>query len=416
MYSTIFLRMAVVVVIAAQVGVVQAQKVGQPLEPAAGTTEAPSVAPSVAPVSGGDVLALLATAEEARGFTEFLASAPDGVTADTIGHLMFVRRHFDKAAWFFGTEALANPDDAASLNNFSTMLVQTYSDPGGAGSQALLEAAYAASTQAVNLYSDTAAFQNNLGNAARLMQRFDEAVAAAERAVERSPDVPLYWANLARARAAAGDDAGAAEALARAHALSPNGMAVAAARRDLPSGGPYQGAIQRNCEVNFRCQEICPRSIIGGLMSVTCEMENSSAQLACMEGKPFPITYDCREDLPEYGILIPGLNSGFSIAVPGFSAHVVVDGQGNVDVRVEAGVNVGPIGGYVRADGHYSPTGGISYDNLGGGVRVSVLPSSSAGNLAGGLGHPPAHIEVESVGGQPASVNVEMYNTGVISG
>ena len=32
-----------------------------------------------------------------------------------------------------------------------------------------------------------------------------------------------------------------------------------------------------------------------------------------------------RQNLPEFGILIPGLNSGFSIVVPGFSMCVVVE-------------------------------------------------------------------------------------------
>ncbi|MCP3970941.1 MAG: tetratricopeptide repeat protein [Rhodobacteraceae bacterium] len=391
-------------------GAATAQKSGQP---ATGPT--PTAVVATGPVV--DVLAMLVPADEARAFTDFLGQAPAGVNGDTIGHMLFTRRHFDKAAWFFGTEAAIDPSDPVSLNNYAAMLTEVFADdPGATNAAAYLSAAHGAALQAVAIDPGNAAFQNNLGNAARRLGLTRDAVTAAEAAVRLNPDEPLYWVNLARAHEALGDPAAAAEALARAHALSPNSMVVAFARNDLPSGGPYQGAVQRNCEVNFHCQEICPRSIIGGLMSVTCEMENSSAQLACMEGKPFPTSYNCKEDLPEYGILIPGLNSGFSIAVPGFSVHVVVDGQGNVDVRVEAGVSVGPVGGYVRGDGHFGPSGGVTFDNMGGGVRVSVLPSSPASDLASGLGHPPVHIEVESTGGRPASVNVEVYNAGVISG
>ena len=350
---------------------------------------------------------------EAAGFAAFLAEAPAGVTGDTIGHLLYVRRHFDRAAWFFGQDALADPADPASLTNFAAMLDETAAATGNADWP---QAAYLAAAEAARLAPDTAALQNNLGTAARLTGRHDEAVAAATRATELAPDEPLYWTNLARALNAAGDPAGAARALAAAHALQPNAMAVLETAAALPdAAAPYREELGRACSVDFRCQEICPRSIIGGLMSVTCEMENSSAQMACQAGEPYPVSYRCEEEIPEYGILIPGLNSGFSLAIPGFTTHVVVQGDGSVDVRVEAGVNVGPVGGYIRGDGHYSPTDGASFDNLGGGVRVNVLPASPANQLASDLGHPPVHIEAESVGGQPAQINVEAYNAALIS-
>lgn len=350
---------------------------------------------------------------EAEGFAAFLAEAPEGITGDTIGHLLYVRRHFDRAAWFFGQDALSDPADPASLANFAAMLAETAAATGNADWPGT---AYLAAAEAARLAPDTAAVQNNLGNAARLAGRHEEAVAAATRATELAPDEPLYWTNLARALDAAGDPAGAASALAAAHALSPNHMALLEASAALPdTAAPYREELGRACNVDFRCQEICPRSIIGGIMSVTCEMENASAQMACQAGEPYPVSYRCEEEIPEYGILIPGLNSGFSIAVPGFSTHVVVQGDGTVDVRVEAGVSVGPVGGYVRGDGHFSPSNGASFDNLGGGVRVNVLPGSPANQLASDLGHPPVHIEAESVGGQPAQINVEAYNAGLIS-
>lgn len=363
-----------------------------------------------------DGLAESFEAGDAEGFSAFLAEAPAGITGDTMGHILYVRRQFDKAAWFFGTDALADTDDPASLNNFSALLVQTQLDDPESYPIDWLAAARLASQRAVNLAPEVAAYQNNLGNVARAMGLVEEAAAAGRRATELAPDEPLYWTNLARSLEAAGDVEGAAVALARAHALEPNGTAVLMTAAALPNIGPaYSKALQPNCNVNFRCQEICPRSIIGGLMSVSCEIDNSSAQMACQAGGPYPTSYDCREELPEYGILIPGLNSGFSIAVPGFSMHTVVDGEGNVDVRVEAGVNVGPVGAYVRGDGHYSPTNGTSFDNLGGGVRVSVLPNSPASQLASDLGHPPAHIEMESLDGGPPQINVEGYNAGIVS-
>ena len=382
-------------------------------------TSHPAHAQTLPQAIGAAVGALGATFApgEVADFQAALAAAPAGVNGDTFGHLLYARRHFDKAAWFFGTDALADPADATSLNNMAALLLET----GAAGAMApsWVQAARVAAEATVAMQPETAAFFNTLAHALRAAGDLSGAVAAAERATELAPDEPLFWANLARALDAAGDTGGAAAALARAHALQPNGVPVLLASRELPDiGAAYRDAIGPSCNVNFRCQEICPRSIIGGLMSVSCEIENSSAQMACQAGEPYATAYNCREELPEYGILIPGLNSGFSLAVPGFSVHVVVDGEGNMDVRVEAGVSAGPLGGYVRGDGHFSPSGGASFDNIGGGVRVNILPgagSSPAAQLASDLGHPPAHIELETLDGGPAKINVETYNAGVIS-
>lgn len=362
-----------------------------------------------------DTLAATFPEGEAAAFRTYLDSLPPGVTADTIGHLMYMRRHWDKAAWFFGTDALADPTDPASLNNAAAMLAEVHADAAGTLPDSLLLAAHDAARAATELDPQNAAAWNNLGRIALDLGRAAEAAEAARRATDLAPDEPLYWSNLARALEAAGDSAAAAEALARARALDPNGIPYLSARATLPPGGPYASALNRMCNVDFRCQEICPKSIIGGINSVTCEIANTGAQADCMEGKPYPTAFDCSEDLPDYGILIPGLNSGFSACVPGFCVHAVVDGEGNVDARVEAGISAGPITGYVTADGHYSPENGFSYDNVGGGVRWSLVNGSTAASVASGLGHPPVHVEAESVGGGPVSVDIETYNRAIIS-
>ena len=359
---------------------------------------------------------------ETEEFTGLLDDLPDGVTGATLGHLLYARRHFDRAAWFFGYDATLDPDDPASLNNFAAMLLQTYeADPEGSD-PTWLDAAYYAAARAADLAPDSAAIQNNLGNAARAMGLSEEAIAAGERATEFAADEALYWTNLARSRAAAGDTDGAARALACAHALDPNGPAVRFTATALPTvSAPYLQQLQNQCSVDFGCANICPGGIIGGLMRVTCEIESSSAQMACQAGEPYPTSYNCQEEFPEYGILIPGLNSGFSISLPGFSMHVLVDGDGTVRVRAEGGINRGRVGVYVGADGSYSPTNGASFDEYRGGVRVNILPSSAGGgggadSTAGAWGHPPAHIEVEGSGSAPVTVGVETYNAGLISG
>lgn len=383
---------------------------------------APEESSGPAPAGGADIPATMAVLAagfpegEAESFTQMLIGLPDGVSADTIGHLLYPRRQFDRAAWFFGVAAQRPEASAASLSNFGALAMEVYADAPDAWPETMLQAAHDALVAANGLQPDEPAILNNLGNAARRLGLHDAAVEHGARATELAPEEPLYWTNLARSTAAAGDADGAAAALARAHLLEPNGLALLETLPMLPGAAPgYSRALQTQCDVNFRCQEICPRSIIGGLMSVTCEIENSSAQIACTEGRPYPTSYRCEEDLPEYGILIPGLNSGFSVAVPGFSAHVLVQGDGSVDVRVEAGASIGPVGGYLRADGHYDPSGGVSFDNPGGGVRVNLLPNSPANQLASDLGHPPVHIEAETLNGGPVQINGEAYNAGLLS-
>ncbi len=352
----------------------------------------------------------------ADGMRDIIAEGA-GESAVGLGHIMFARRHFDAAGWAFGIAANGNPDNAAALASYAAMAAELHADNPDIFGQDFLTSGVMAARAAVALYPDDAAFLNNLSRVALDAGLTDEAVEAARSAVAIAQE-ELYLSNLARALEAAGLLEEAAEVMAQLQALNPTGMAYLASLNHMRQNPGYGGAWQQSgpqCEVNYRCQEICPKSIIGGLMSVTCEMENMSAQMACSEGEPYAPTYNCNEDLPEYGILIPGLNSGFSVAVPGFSAHVLVQGDGSVDVRVEAGASMGPIGGYVRADGHYNPSNGVSVDNMGGGVRLSLINGSPAGDMASQYGHPPAHIEMESLNGDPPVVAVESYNVPVIT-
>ena len=353
--------------------------------------------------------------DEARALAAALDALPEGVTAATLGQLFYARRQFDRSAWLYAMRSLQAPEDAAALSNFAGLLLEVAADdPQAPGNWP--EIARDAARRATELAPDAAAAHDALGLAEMRLGEAKAAASALRRATELAPDEPLYWANLARALEASGDSAAAAAALARAHELGPNGAALLDALSDLPElAADYQDALAPQCNIDFKCQEICPHSIIGGLMSVSCEMDNASAVQACRDGTPHPTSYNCAEELPEYGILIPGLNAGFSVAVPGFSAHVLVDGQGNVDVRVEVGGGLGPVKGYLRGDGHFTPSGGASFSNLGGGARISLFGASPAGQVAAGLDQPPAHIEIETTGGEPLGLDIETYNVALIS-
>jgi hypothetical protein len=100
----------------------------------------------------------------------------------------------------------------------------------------------------------------------------------------------------------------------RAYALQPNSLLIQITIDRLPAIQPnLQSALQSICKVNYDCDNSCKRSIIGRINFVTCEIANSSAQIACQAGEPYAMTYNCDEQFLEYGNLIPGLNSGFPI-------------------------------------------------------------------------------------------------------
>jgi hypothetical protein len=202
-------------------------------EPAPTTTEAPTEPltadppaiqfPSVladtditAPITSTlETLQALFEPGGADEFSALLATAPDGVTGDTIGHRLYLRRHFDRAACFFGQEALSDLKDPTSLNNFSAMLAKTEADDPDLYPIEWLATAQLANTHTMELNPDVAAYHNNPSAVSLQMGQAEVAATAGRRAIELAPVEAPYWTNLAGALEAAGDPDGADTAFAR---------------------------------------------------------------------------------------------------------------------------------------------------------------------------------------------------------
>lgn len=307
----------------------------------------------------------------------FLDAAPEGLSADALGQSLVLRRHFDTAALFY-LLALAPEKTAVRYNNFAATLALAWLPAQDDWPADTLDVALKASRTATEQAPDKALFHNTRGSIARLAGFADEALAEHKHAAELAGDEPLYWINLARDLDRAGDDEGTKAAFARAFALASADPPVRVLRRDLAARPAWNAAIfAGRCDIDFRCDEICPRSIIGGLKNVQCEMENMSARIACSEGRLHPLGFDCRENFPDYGILIPGLNSGFSVLAPGFKMHVLFDGQGNVDFRWEANIDFGPyrlLGAHLGSDGHLGKNMPVVLDRFQTGLDLELLP------------------------------------------
>ena len=361
---------------------------------------------------------------EPAAFRDMLATDPDPDQAMVIGQLLYMRRHFDRAAWFFGEAARANPDNASALNNFGALLDETYMNDPAAHPASWIATAVDAVARANELRPGDPGIENNLGRGMYNLSRvdadaadLDAAAAALAHAVEADGDNVVFLTNQALVLDAQGDADGAARALDRAHELSPThpSFLIANSQVSPATSGAYGGVSRNYCSIDYQCAQRCPPSIIGQINRVTCEMENSGANMACSAGEPYARSFNCAEQIPEFGILIPGLNAGFSVASPWGSFAAVVDGQGNVQWRVEAGPNLGPINPYIRVDGGYQPSGGWSVSDTRAGVKVNLVHGNPVGQAVGDYGYQPLYVQAEgSSANQSAEVSAGVYGNGTI--
>lgn len=156
------------------------------------------------------------------------------------------------------------------------------------------------------------------------------------------------------------------------------------------------------------CKKMCPcTSMVGCLNFVTCNMSNSEFTAACRAGKPIPSGFNCETQFPEYGIMLPGLQSGFSIAGPGFKFHVGNDGKGGLKWQIEAGPRISYMNPYIKAEGNLDPsTGAITTKDVTSGLKFTLGPSrpGSLGDLLDQHGIHPGGVSFEGDPAQPVKV------------
>jgi len=363
-------------------------------------------------------------AGEGDAFRDMLAADPNPDQAMVLGQLLYMRRHFAHAAWFFAEAARNNPDNASALNNFGALLGETYANDPDAHPASWVRVGLDAVARANELRPGDPGIENNLGRGTFDLWRedadgadLDGAAAALTHATGEEDNNLVFLANQARILDAQGDATGAARALNRAHELDPThpSLRIAETQVSPATTGAYAGAARNYCSIDYQCAQLCPPSIIGQINRVTCEMENSSANMACSAGEPYARAFNCAEQIPEFGILIPGLNAGFTVASPWGSFAAVVDGQGNVQWRIEAGPNLGPINPYIRVDGGYQPSGGWSVSDTRAGVKVNLVHGNPVGQAAGDYGYQPLYVQAEgSTANQSAEVTAGVYGNGTI--
>ena len=349
---------------------------------------------STTPVSGADLAAIARDKRSAAEQTldaraldvvrKVAAAVPSSTGAEALGHALLMRRHLAPAAWLYATAIERQPDRVSAIAALGTVLTVGATTGGKQpASEADLLAAIELQREAVRLLPTEYPTRHNLGTALfRLAQLrnndralMEEAARSLREAVRLEPlFAPLARIRLAGVLAALGDRAGASDALRPAYALNSVYPPLLVARlgplRDVPAGS----SDPRVCRVNFNCPRACPQGITGRVMVVTCEMAQGSAVLACREGKPFATSYDCRRERPKFGILVPGLDPGFSIVTPFGSIDVVAQGDGRIDTSIK--INTPSLGGYqafAEAQGSYLPESGSMTWDYDGGIQYNLF-------------------------------------------
>lgn len=289
-----------------------------------------------------------------------------------VAHLM--NRQLETAAWLFWQDALRRPGDAMTLSRLGLVLHEMYVYT-GATDPALLDGAIAALRGAAEAAPAEASVLNNLAYALSRRGRPEDLSEAAwliKRAVELDPEEPLYWVRRALVAQAPDEPDKALESVFVAHAMSP----VVTAALDPSRIDGFVEADKPYCEIVCLACDSCPPGIIGELNRITCLMEEQGARLACQAGELFPTSFDCFEGLPDYGILIPGLNAGLSILTPFGELHVSIDGDGVVHWKAGVKFPAGRLEPGAGAAGTWDPTDGVMVTQMGPYVKVTGLGRS----------------------------------------
>ena len=330
-----------------------------------------------------DVLEALASSlsgHDLEAYDAFLAGQIEEGAAFTIATFAYLKRHLELATWLYARALEEDPKDPTTLSNLGLCLHEMYltSDP---EDPQFLSTAIALLKEAARLEPDSAFIQNNLGYA--LLDRgqsngdADLMVAAEEaflNAIELDPNEALYHSHLAELYLAQEDDKKAAQQLVQAHRLDPVDGAFLSLLGSLPASSPYYTQARDYCgEVDYYCKENCPPSIIGQINFVTCKMKEASAQDACRAGKPYAPYFDCSEEMPRFGILIPGLFAGVSIITPWGRCDVLIRGDGSVDFKMSLkGPAAGVFGTKLTVEGTLDASGKVTIRDIKGEASCSM--------------------------------------------
>ena len=392
-------------------------------------------ASAIAPVALAETTKTMTDALLPPGFTEgldeFLSDPSNESAALALGNVLLSNRHLAPAAWMFADAVRNDPAKPEALNNLGAALAELAQSDLPEARDSLLSAANALFDRARELDPETAAYHANFGHTARLMDDaglagpgLEAAQDALETATELPGALPLHRLHLAEVLKARGNIEGASAVLTQMHKDNPVDPAYLSALTGLAGSAGGQSLLpsDRNyCSINFQCLKTCPTSIIGRIKVVNCEFAQTDAQQACRAGMPYAASYSCDEEFPKYGILIPGLNAGFSVRTPWGGFDVIHQGD-RIDYRWSIGRDV-PAGKIVPSgvrittggSGSWDPSSGHSVGDLRTGISYNLLNRNTVASEAGRYGMTPVYTRVSASARFCGALEAGVYNGAVWS-
>lgn len=336
-----------------------------------------------------------------------------------LGNAFYLNNHPELAAWFFAQSVLAGPVSAQALNNLAVTLEASYTANPESRPRNWHVASGILLDNAAVLAPRDAFIQSNQGwRIYRQWQRendpafLQQAADSLKAAVATEPRRALFHTHLAEILLAQDKADLARQSLNRAHELdstSPAFLSVAG-KPDWVNSSQWPSSTRKHCDINFKCQQTCPAGLTGRVMVITCEFAQDDARRACGAGKPYPRSYRCEEEIPEFGILIPGLSSGFSIVTPWGRVDMTINGAGKVNYRVKGGPKLpGNLSAELEAKGSYTPGEGIKVQRLTPKLSLNIPTGTAAGKQLEQLNMGPATLSVTGENG--GTIKVESYDS-----
>ena len=311
---------------------------------------------------------------------------PDRTAAEleTLAHALTLNRQFTQGAWLYAAAVERDRNSPASFSSLGVLLAEGVTlDKGAKPDEALLATIVELQREARRLDGKSVAIANNLGGALTALgakrgdrAMIEEGAFLIHEAVQANPQNVIYYVRLAEALNLMGETSAAKKFLEAAFHLNSAHPTLVMSRGagGALAGLPFEVANGKMCEVNYACDAKCPKSIIGQLDLVTCKISESTAQSSCQDGKPFARFFDCSAKLPRFGILIPGLDPGFSIVTPWGSFDVVVQGDGKVDFQVKIlSPSLGPAQASLGTRGSWEPSRGDLALNMEAGAQINLF-------------------------------------------
>jgi TPR repeat protein len=270
--------------------------------------------------------------------------------------IAFIRGYVEIATWLYLTEAVENPNRPILLSNLAVGLHElSFTEPADpqllSFAKELLQVAAAASP-------NDAVIQSNLGYVLLNSNMPGAARIHLEQAIELDPEQVLPFVHLAELAIQENSLAEAETMANRARKIDPLNGALIQLSKLYPAISPET---PQACDVDFRCEAICPPGLSGQILRVSCVIKEDEAKGLCLKGAAVPDGYECRLELQNFGVYFPIFDPGLVILSPWGRIDLVLQGEGAIDFNVELKLPklLEKLAPKLKAKGSWNPKSGV---------------------------------------------------------